>query len=56
VLKSAKLSLNVTNLTNARYAANFDNSVFAPNDPAGTIIVAHSSAPRQVFGTLSVGF
>ncbi|MDO7840808.1 TonB-dependent receptor [Sphingomonas immobilis] len=55
-LKSAKLSLNVTNLTNLRYASNFDNSVFAPTDPTGTIIVFHSSAPRQFFGTLSVAF
>jgi iron complex outermembrane receptor protein len=55
-LKSAKLSLNVTNLTNLRYAANFDNSVFAPTDPTGTIIVFHSSAPRQFFGTISAAF
>lgn len=55
-LKGVKLSLNVTNLTDKRYASNFDNSVFAPTDPAGTIPVFHSSAPRQVFGTLSVGF
>ncbi len=56
VLKGAKLSLNVTNLTDKRYASNFDNSVFAPNDPAGTILVFHSSAPRQVFGTISAAF
>jgi len=56
MLKHLKLALNVTNLTNKRYVANFDNSVFAPNDPTGTIIVAHSAAPRQVFGTVSVGF
>ena len=55
-LKGAKLSFNVTNLTDKRYASNFDNSVFAPVDPAGTILVFHSSAPRQFFGTLSVGF
>ncbi len=55
-LKGTKLSLNVTNLTDKRYASNFDNSVFAPNDPAGTILVFHSSAPRQVFATVSVGF
>jgi iron complex outermembrane receptor protein len=55
-VKGVKLSLNVTNLTDKRYASNFDNSVFAPNDPAGTILVFHSSAPRQVFGTLSMGF
>ncbi|MBV1686683.1 TonB-dependent receptor [Novosphingobium sp. G106] len=66
-LKGAKLSLNVTNLTNKRYASNFDNSVFAPNDSgsvaggdsnavAGDVLVFHSSAPRQFFGTLSVDF
>uniref|UniRef100_UPI0035CC42F0 TonB-dependent receptor n=1 Tax=uncultured Sphingomonas sp. TaxID=158754 RepID=UPI0035CC42F0 len=55
-LKRAKLSLNVTNLTDKRYAANFDNSVFAPSDPTGAILVFHSSAPRQVFGTVSAAF
>jgi iron complex outermembrane receptor protein len=44
-LKGAKLSPNVTNLTDNRYTANFDSSVLAPNDPAGTIIVFHSLAP-----------
>jgi iron complex outermembrane receptor protein len=52
---SAKLAFNVTNLTEQRYASNFDNSVFAPNDPTGTILVAHSSAPRQFFLTFGVG-
>ncbi|ARR55400.1 TonB-dependent receptor [Rhizorhabdus wittichii DC-6] len=55
-LKGAKLSLNVTNLTNKRYASNFDSSVFAPDDAAGTILVFHSSAPRQVFGTIGFDF
>lgn len=55
-LKGAKVALNVTNLTDKRYASNFDNSVFAPNDPAGTILVFHSSAPRQLFGTISAAF
>lgn len=55
-LKGAKLGLNITNLTNKRYAANFDNSVFAPDDAAGTISVFHASAPRQIFGSLSFGF
>jgi iron complex outermembrane receptor protein len=55
-VKGAKVRLNVTNLTNKRYAANFDNSVFAPDDAAGTILVFHSSAPRQVFGTIGFGF
>ncbi len=55
-LKNTKLSLNVTNLTDKRYASNFDNSVFAPNDPTGSILVFHASAPRQVFGTIGVAF
>jgi len=55
-LKNTKLSFNVTNLTDKRYASNFDNSVFAPNDPTGAILVFHSSAPRQFFGTIAVGF
>ncbi len=55
-MKGVKVSMNVTNLTDKRYAANFDNSVFAPTDPTGTILVAHASAPRQVFGTIGIGF
>jgi iron complex outermembrane receptor protein len=56
VVKNAKLSLNVTNLTDKRTAANLDNSVFAPSDPNGTIYVFHSSAPRQIFGSIVVDF
>ncbi|MFS2111503.1 TonB-dependent receptor [Sphingomonas sp. Sphisp140] len=55
-VQDLKLSLNVTNLTNKRYASNFDSSVFAPDDAAGTVLVFHSSAPRQAFVTLSAGF
>ena len=55
-VKDVKLSLNVTNLTDKRYASNLDSSVFAPDDAAGTILVFHSSAPRQFFGTLSAAF
>jgi len=66
-LKGAKISLNVTNLTNKRYASNFDSSVFAPSDSgiiangdnntvAGDIIVFHASAPRQVFATVGFEF
>ena len=55
-LKGAKLSLNITNLTDRHYVANFDNSVFAPTDPTGALLVAHAAAPRQVFGTISYGF
>ncbi len=52
--KDVRLSFNVTNLTDKRYAANFDNSVFAPTDPTGSIYVFHASAPIQVFGTLDI--
>ncbi|MEI9965357.1 MAG: TonB-dependent receptor [Caulobacteraceae bacterium] len=55
-LKGAKVALNVTNLTDKRYVANFDNSVFAPDDASGAILVAHSSAPRQIFGTIGIDF
>jgi iron complex outermembrane receptor protein len=55
-MRGLKLSLNVTNLTDKRYASNFDNSVFAPTDKTGTILVFHSSAPRQVFGTIGYAF
>ena len=55
-VQDLKLSLNVTNLTNKRYASNFDSSVFAPDDAAGTVLVFHASAPRQAFVTLSAGF
>jgi iron complex outermembrane receptor protein len=56
VLKGAKASLNITNLLDKRYAANFDNSVFAPTDATSSIIVAHASAPRQIFGTVGFSF
>jgi iron complex outermembrane receptor protein len=49
-----KLAFNVTNLTDRRYASNFDNSVFAPTDPTGSILVFHASAPRQFFLTLGL--
>ena len=45
------MSLNITNLTDLCYAANLDNSVFAP-DPT-VIIVAHGLAPQQAFLILS---
>jgi hypothetical protein len=47
----AHLSLNITNLTDLCYAANLDNSVFAP-DHTG-VIVAHAPAPQQALLTLS---
>lgn len=55
-VNGAKLAVNVTNLTGKRYASNFDSSVFAPDDAAGNIVVFHSSAPRQVFATISFDF
>ena len=54
--RGAKLAVNVTNLTDKRYASNFDNSVFAPDDAAGGILVFHASAPRQIFATISFDF
>lgn len=54
--KGVRLSFNVTNLTNKRYASNLDSSVFAPSDPAGKLYVFHASAPRQVFGTIDLRF
>ena len=56
MLKGARVSLNVTNLTNKRYASNFDSSVFAPDDAPGSIVVFHSSAPRQFFATIGFDF
>jgi iron complex outermembrane receptor protein len=55
-LKGAKASVNVTNLTDKRYASNFDSSVFAPDDAPGSILVFHASAPRQVYATLGFNF
>ncbi|MCA0196537.1 MAG: TonB-dependent receptor [Proteobacteria bacterium] len=55
-LSGMKVSMNVANVTNKRYVANLDTSVFAPVDPNGTVVVAHSSAPRQVFMTLGLAF
>ncbi|MET0499830.1 MAG: TonB-dependent receptor [Steroidobacteraceae bacterium] len=55
-VKDARLSFNVTNLTDKRYVANLDNSVFAPSDPTGAIYVFHASAPRQVFGSIAMRF
>ncbi|MBN8885371.1 MAG: TonB-dependent receptor [Rudaea sp.] len=54
--KDVRVMLNLTNLTDRRYAANLDSSVFAPVDPRGTIYVFHASAPRQIFGSIDVRF
>jgi iron complex outermembrane receptor protein len=56
VLRDLKVSVNVTNLTDKRYASNLDSSVFAPTDPNGTIYVFHASAPRQAFVSLDARF
>ena len=55
-LEGAKLSLNVTNLTDKRYASSFDSSVFVPDDATGSILVFHSSAPHQIFATMGYDF
>ncbi len=55
-MKGAKASLNITNLTNKRYASNLDSSVFAPDDAAGALLVFHASAPRQIFATVGFDF
>ena len=56
VAKDIRLTLNVTNLTDKRYASNLDSSAFVSSDPAGTAYVFHASAPRQLFATLDVRF
>lgn len=56
VAKDVRLSVNVTNLTDKRYASNLDSSAFLASDPAGTAYVFHSSAPMQAFATLDVRF
>ncbi|WDS38010.1 TonB-dependent receptor [Pseudoxanthomonas sp.] len=54
--RNVRLSFNLTNLTDKRYASNLDSSVFAPTDATGSIYVFHASAPRQVFGSIDVRF
>jgi iron complex outermembrane receptor protein len=54
--KNVRLSFNLTNLTDKRYASNLDSSVFAPTDATGALYVFHASAPRQVFGSIDVRF
>ncbi|MFC4763484.1 TonB-dependent receptor [Dyella koreensis] len=49
-----RLSLNVTNLTDKRYASNL--TAFANTDPNGRQLAFHASAPRQSFLTLDVKF
>ncbi|HEV2679472.1 MAG TPA: TonB-dependent receptor [Rhodanobacter sp.] len=52
--KDVRLSLNVTNLTDKRYASNL--SAFANSDPNGRQLAFHASAPRQSFLALDVKF
>lgn len=49
-----RLSLNVTNLTDKRYASNL--SAFGNTDPNGRALAFHASAPRQAFVTLDMKF
>ena len=55
-VQKLKLSLNVTNLGDKRYASNLDSSVFAPTDAAGKLYVFHASAPRQAYISLDARF
>jgi iron complex outermembrane receptor protein len=52
--KDVRLSLNITNLTDKRYASNL--SAFTNSDPRGTALAFHASAPRQSFLTVDVLF
>jgi iron complex outermembrane receptor protein len=52
--QDVRLSLNVTNLTDKRYASNL--TAFANTDPNGRQLAFHASAPRQSFLTLDVKF
>ncbi|MFC5741480.1 TonB-dependent receptor [Dyella tabacisoli] len=52
--KDVRLSLNITNLTDKRYASNL--TAFANIDPNGRQLAFHASAPRQSFLTLDVKF
>ena len=54
--RNVRLSLNVTNLTDKRYASNLDPSAFTPSDPSGNSYVFHASAPRQIFANLDLRF
>lgn len=54
VLRDLGVSLNVTNLTDRRYAANI--SGVANADPSGRQLAFHASAPRQAFITLDARF
>lgn len=53
-LADVKLSLNITNLTDKRYASNL--TAFTNSDPNGRALSFHASAPRQSFLTLDMKF
>ncbi|KAF1005633.1 MAG: Vitamin B12 transporter BtuB [Luteibacter sp.] len=53
-LKALTLALNITNLTDHRYASNL--TAFGATDPQGRALAFHASAPRQSFVTLSADF
>jgi iron complex outermembrane receptor protein len=53
-LKALTLALNITNLTDHRYATNL--TAFAATDPNGRALAFHASAPRQSFVTLTADF
>ncbi|WP_049620659.1 TonB-dependent receptor [Frateuria defendens] len=52
--KDLRAALNVSNLTDKRYASNL--GAFANTDPAGKQLAFHASAPRQTFVTLEAKF
>jgi iron complex outermembrane recepter protein len=53
-LQDLKLSLNVTNLADKRYASNL--TAISNSDPNGRSLALHASARRQVFLTLDACF
>jgi len=53
-LKALTLALNITNVTDHRYATNL--TAFAATDPQGRALAFHASAPRQSFLTLTADF
>lgn len=53
-LHGLRVALNVTNLTDKRYAA--DLSAYTNTDPAGRALAFHASAPRQAFLTVDAKF
>ncbi len=52
--RDIRLTLNVSNLTDKRYASNL--TAFANSDPKGRQLAFHASAPRQSFLTLEAKF